>query len=134
MLCCYKFTAYAYSFHTSLYPFYQIYSMSHSMIILPLCVFLLSPFFCHVFILQYLFSSSLSSPSPHSPPSSSPFPSRSSSSSPTSICSFRYAKEEDMDVEGMPGIGEDSGWKQVRSHGPYALTTIDEKEMIIITI
>jgi hypothetical protein len=37
-----------------------------------------------------------------------------------------------MDVEGMPGIGEDSGWKQVRSHAPYALTAIDEKEMIII--
>jgi transmembrane 9 superfamily protein 3 len=27
----------------------------------------------------------------------------------------RYAKEEDLDVEGMQGIGEDSGWKQV--HG-----------------
>jgi transmembrane 9 superfamily protein 3 len=27
----------------------------------------------------------------------------------------RYAKEEDLDVEGMHGIGEDSGWKQV--HG-----------------
>jgi len=27
----------------------------------------------------------------------------------------RYAKEEDLDVEGIQGIGEDSGWKQV--HG-----------------
>ena len=27
----------------------------------------------------------------------------------------RYAKEDDLDVEGMSGIGEDSGWKQV--HG-----------------
>ncbi len=27
----------------------------------------------------------------------------------------RYAKEEDIDVEGMNVIGEDSGWKQV--HG-----------------
>ena len=27
----------------------------------------------------------------------------------------RYAKDEDLDVEGMQGIGEDSGWKQV--HG-----------------
>ena len=79
-----------------------------------------------VFIFSVFILSSLS------PPSSSSFPSHSLSSSPTSICSFRYAKEEDMDVEGMPGIGEDSGWKQVRSHGPYALTAIAEKEMIII--
>ena len=79
-----------------------------------------------VFIFSVFILSSLS------PPSSSSFPSHSLSSSPTSICSFRYAKEEDMDVEGMPGIGEDSGWKQVRSHDPYALTAIDEKEMIII--
>jgi transmembrane 9 superfamily protein 3 len=27
----------------------------------------------------------------------------------------RYSKEDDLDVEGMQGIGEDSGWKQV--HG-----------------
>lgn len=27
----------------------------------------------------------------------------------------RYAKEEDLDVEGMQVIGEDSGWKQI--HG-----------------
>lgn len=27
----------------------------------------------------------------------------------------RYAKEDELDVEGMQGIGEDSGWKQV--HG-----------------
>ncbi len=27
----------------------------------------------------------------------------------------RYAKEEDVDLEGIQGIGEDSGWKQI--HG-----------------
>ena len=36
-----------------------------------------------------------------------------------------------MDVEGMPGIGEDSGWKQVRSHGSYAPTDVT---MIMMTM
>ena len=32
---------------------------------------------------------------------------------------FRYAKEEDLDMEGMQSIGEDSGWKQVLHYYLY---------------